>query len=277
MCIRDRGRVELHIGNPRYFAANGLPETVAETVAALEDEGKTSVIVAAARPFDGRGTTNQVPGSRGQVPGEERASLAPDSSAVTFLGVIALADRLRPDAPAGVRELKAAGVGRVIMLTGLDYPFGYVLVEPGFPETILTGVSTDTELMEQVAFLMLKVTGYVMAAAPFAVFGAIAYTVSLQGLGVLVDYSRLVGSFFLALFILWAVLIAAGFLVLGPRVFKLIWDVRAPGLIAFATASSEAAYPRLLEQLERHGVANRVVSFVLPLGYSFNLAGSMLY
>ena len=112
------GRVELHIGNPRYFAANGLPETVAETVAALEDEGKTSVIVAAARPFDGRGTTNQVPGSRGQVPGEERASLAPDSSAVTFLGVIALADRLRPDAPAVVRELKAAGVGRVIMLTG---------------------------------------------------------------------------------------------------------------------------------------------------------------
>ncbi|MBK7218995.1 MAG: heavy metal translocating P-type ATPase [Candidatus Promineofilum sp.] len=112
------GRVELHIGNPRYFAANGLPETVAETVAALEDEGKTSVIVAAARPFDGRGTTNQVPGSRGQVPGEERSSLAPDSSAVTFLGVIALADRLRPDAPAVVRELKAAGVGRVIMLTG---------------------------------------------------------------------------------------------------------------------------------------------------------------
>ena len=134
-----------------------------------------------------------------------------------------------------------------------------------------------TELMEQVAFLMLKVTGYVMAAAPLAVFGAIAYTVSLQGLGVIVDYSRLVGSFFLALFILWGVLLGAGFLVLGPRVFKLLWDVRAPGLIAFATASSEAAYPRLLEQLERHGVANRVVSFVLPLGYSFNLDGSMMY
>lgn len=134
-----------------------------------------------------------------------------------------------------------------------------------------------TDLMEQVAFLMLKVTGYVMAAAPFAVFGAIAYTVSLQGLGVIADYGRLVGTFFLALFILWAVLIAAGFVVLGPRVFRLIWDVRAPGLLAFATASSEAAYPRLLEQLERHGIANRVVSFVLPLGYSFNLDGSMMY
>ncbi len=134
-----------------------------------------------------------------------------------------------------------------------------------------------TELLEQVAFLMLKVTGYVMATAPFAVFGAIAYTVSLQGLEVIADYSRLVGTFFLALFILWAVLIGAGFLVLGPRVFRLMWDVRAPGLIAFATASSEAAYPRLLEQLERHGIANRVVSFVLPLGYSFNLDGSMMY
>jgi Na+/H+-dicarboxylate symporter len=134
-----------------------------------------------------------------------------------------------------------------------------------------------TEIMEQVAFLMLKVTGYVMAAAPLAVFGALAYTVSLQGLGVIADYGRLVGTFFLALFMLWALLIAVGFLILGPRVFKLIWDVRAPGLLAFATASSEAAYPRLLEQLERHGIANRVVSFVLPLGYSFNLDGSMMY
>jgi Na+/H+-dicarboxylate symporter len=131
--------------------------------------------------------------------------------------------------------------------------------------------------MEQVAFVMLKVTGYVMALAPLAVFGAIATTVSLQGLGVIGDYGRLVGTFFLALFVLWAILIAAGFIVLGPRVFKLIWDVRAPGLLAFATASSEAAYPRLLEQLERHGIANRVVSFVLPLGYSFNLDGSMMY
>lgn len=134
-----------------------------------------------------------------------------------------------------------------------------------------------TELLEQIAFLMLKVTGYVMATAPFAVFGAIAYTVSLQGLEVIADYSRLVGAFFLALLVLWAVLLTAGLVTLGPRVFRLLWDVRAPGLIAFATASSEAAYPRLLEQLERHGIANRVVSFVLPLGYSFNLDGSMMY
>ncbi len=134
-----------------------------------------------------------------------------------------------------------------------------------------------TEALEQGAEVMLKITGYVMAFAPFAVFAALANVIAVQGLGVLQDYARLVGSFFLALFVLWALLIAAGFFVLGPRVFKLIWDVRAPLLLAFSTASSEAAYPRLLDQLQRHGASNRVVSFVLPLGYSFNLDGSMMY
>ena len=134
-----------------------------------------------------------------------------------------------------------------------------------------------TELLEQGAFLMLKVTGYVMAAAPLAVFGALAAAIGTNGVEVIADYGRLVGTFFLALFVLWALLITAGFVVLGPRVFKLMAMVRAPGLLAFSTASSEAAYPRLLEQLERFGIANRVVSFVLPLGYSFNLDGSMMY
>lgn len=134
-----------------------------------------------------------------------------------------------------------------------------------------------TELMEQIAFVMLKVTGYVMAAAPAAVFAALAAVISTQGLEVIADYGRLVGSFFIALFILWAILILAGFVVLGPKVFSLLVFIRAPGLLAFSTASSEAAYPRLLEQLERFGIANRVVSFVLPLGYSFNLDGSMMY
>ncbi|MDZ4762280.1 MAG: dicarboxylate/amino acid:cation symporter [Alphaproteobacteria bacterium] len=134
-----------------------------------------------------------------------------------------------------------------------------------------------TDLLEQGAFVMLKVTGYVMAVAPVAVFAAVAVVISTRGLGVLGDYGKLVGSFFLALLVLWSILIAAGFVVLGPRVFRLMADVRAPLLLAFSTASSEAALPRLLEQLERHGVANRVASFVLPLGYSFNLDGSMMY
>ncbi len=120
------GRVELHIGNARYFDAyGGLAEPISAALAALEDEGKTSVIVAAAQLGDRRQATSEVPGSRFQVPGEERSSLAPspwplapDSPSLVILGLIALADQLRPDAPAVVRELKAAGVGRVIMLTG---------------------------------------------------------------------------------------------------------------------------------------------------------------
>lgn len=134
-----------------------------------------------------------------------------------------------------------------------------------------------TDLLEEGAFVMLKVTGYVMVLAPAAVFAAVANVVAQRGLGVVADYGQLVGSFFVALFVLWAVLIAAGFLFLGPRVFTLLRDVRAPALLAFSTASSEAALPRLMEQLQRHGVANRIVSFVLPLGYSFNLDGSMMY
>jgi len=134
-----------------------------------------------------------------------------------------------------------------------------------------------TELFEQGAEVMLKVTNFVMLLAPFAVFAALANVVSVQGLGVLADYGRLVGAFFFSLLVLWALLIAAGFVVLGPRVFQLIWDVRAPLLLAFSTASSEAAYPRLLERLEKHGASNRITSFVLPLGYSFNLDGSMMY
>jgi Na+/H+-dicarboxylate symporter len=134
-----------------------------------------------------------------------------------------------------------------------------------------------TDLLEQGAFVMLKITGYVMVLAPVAVFAAIANVVALKGLGVLTDYARLVGSFYVGILVLWTVLIAAGFVVLKGRVFSLIAGVREPLLIAFSTASSEAALPKLLERLERFGVANRVASFVVPLGYSFNLDGSMMY
>ncbi len=132
-------------------------------------------------------------------------------------------------------------------------------------------------LVEQVGQLMLKVTSYVMLFAPFAVFGAIAATVSTQGLGILATYAVFVGEFYSALSLLWAVIILAGFLVIGPRVFALVKSLREPLLLAFSTATSEAAYPLTLERLEAFGVSNRVASFVLPLGYSFNLDGSMIY
>jgi Na+/H+-dicarboxylate symporter len=132
-------------------------------------------------------------------------------------------------------------------------------------------------LMDAVGALMLRVTGYVMLVAPLAVFGALAATVTTEGIGVLSTYAAFVGGFYLALGLLWAVLIGAGFIAVGPRVFRLVRALRAPLLVAFATSTSEAAYPQTLDRLERFGVSSKVASFVLPLGYSFNLDGSMIY
>jgi Na+/H+-dicarboxylate symporter len=132
-------------------------------------------------------------------------------------------------------------------------------------------------LAEQVAAIMIKVTGYVMAFAPLAIFAALASTVATQGVGVLVGYAKFVGGFYVSLGLLWLAIIGAGFLIIRGRVKGLVGAVRDPALLAFSTASSEAAYPRLLESLERFGVSRRIASFVLPLGYSFNLDGAMMY
>jgi Na+/H+-dicarboxylate symporter len=132
--------------------------------------------------------------------------------------------------------------------------------------------------LEAVAQVMLKVTGYVMYAAPFAVFAAVAGSIATEGLAIVVTFGKFMGGFYLALAILWALLLGAGAAVIGvPRARRLLTAIREPFLITFATASSEASYPKLLEALEAYGVPNRIAAFVLPLGYSFNLDGSMMY
>ena len=131
--------------------------------------------------------------------------------------------------------------------------------------------------IEELSHIMLRVTGYVMAVAPVAVFAAMAAIVTTQGLGILWTYGKFMGQFYLGIFILWGLLALAGFLFLGPRVGRLIALIKEPILLAFSTASSEAAYPKTLEQLERFGASKKITSFVLPLGYSFNLDGSMMY
>ncbi|WBO22624.1 dicarboxylate/amino acid:cation symporter [Sphingomonas abietis] len=131
--------------------------------------------------------------------------------------------------------------------------------------------------IEALVAVMLKITDYVMRVAPIAVFAAIAHAVAINGAGIILTFGRFVGSFYLALAVLWAVLIGAGFVMLGGRARTLVRLIREPALLAFSTASSEAAYPRLLEALEAFGVPRRIASFVLPLGYSFNLDGSMIY
>ncbi|MBL8556875.1 MAG: dicarboxylate/amino acid:cation symporter [Phenylobacterium sp.] len=131
--------------------------------------------------------------------------------------------------------------------------------------------------VEQGATIMLKVTGYVMKTAPFAIFAALAASIATRGVEVIFTYAKFVGGFYLSLTILWGLLILAGVIIAGPRVLKLIGQIRAPTLLAFSTASSEAAYPRTLEELQKWGISRKVASFVLPLGYSFNLDGSMMY
>jgi Na+/H+-dicarboxylate symporter len=132
-------------------------------------------------------------------------------------------------------------------------------------------------MVEQVAAIMLKVTGYVMKTAPLAIFAALASTVATQGIEVMVTYAKFVGGFYLSLGVLWGLLVAAVVLIAGRRALKLMGAIRSPALLAFSTASSEAAYPRTLEELQKWGVSRKVASFVLPLGYSFNLDGSMMY
>ena len=133
------------------------------------------------------------------------------------------------------------------------------------------------DAVDGIAHIMLKVTGYVMQFAPLAVFAAVAGTIAKSGVGVLQTYGMFMAEFYLSIGVLWAILIFAGFLFLGRRVFKLISEVKEPTLLAFSTASSEAAFPKTLEGLERFGVRNRIAAFVLPIGYSFNLDGSMMY
>ncbi len=130
---------------------------------------------------------------------------------------------------------------------------------------------------EALASLMLRITDIVMRFAPLAVFGALAAVVAVQGLGVIRSYGVLVAEFYGALLLLWFVLIAVGALFLGPRIVALLRLIREPLLLSFSTASSEAGLPRLFEQLDRFGVPRRISGFILPLGYSFNLDGSMMY
>jgi Na+/H+-dicarboxylate symporter len=132
-------------------------------------------------------------------------------------------------------------------------------------------------LIDDLAHIMLKITSYVMLFAPIAVWAAITATVAKNGLGVLWKLIVFMGGFYLALAILWAILIAVGFIVLGPRYSHLLKLMREPLMLAFSTASSEAAYPKTLEGLNRFGASPRISAFVLPLGYSFNLDGTMMY
>lgn len=133
------------------------------------------------------------------------------------------------------------------------------------------------DMIEQLSHVMIRITGYVMKFAPFAVFAAMASAVANQGLGILLTYFKFMGSFYVALGVLWLLLVAVGYAFLHRRIFRLLREIKEAFFLSFATASSEAAYPKILDALDRFGVNRKISSFVMPLGYSFNLDGSMMY
>ena len=171
--------------------------------------------------------------------------------------------------PASIFEAMASN--EILPIVIFSVFFGVALTavgEKGKP--IVRGV-------EALVRVMLQVTDYVMRFAPFAVFTAVASALAERGPQIIMTLGKFVGSFYLGLIVLWAILIGAAFVIVGPRTRHLVRYIRDPVVLAFSTASSEAAYPRTLEALDRFGVPPRIASFVLPLGYSFNLDGSMMY
>ncbi|HAT32033.1 MAG TPA: dicarboxylate/amino acid:cation symporter [Janthinobacterium sp.] len=157
-----------------------------------------------------------------------------------------------------------------ILVFSLFFGFALAAVKSEHSKTIRA-------MVDELVGVMLKLTDYVMRAAPLGVFAAMAAVVTTQGFAVLTIYAKLMGGFFFGLALLWALLIGVGYLFLRGAVFDLLRALKEPIMLAFSTASSEAAYPKMMEQLEKFGVNPRITGFVLPLGYSFNLDGSMMY
>ena len=132
--------------------------------------------------------------------------------------------------------------------------------------------------LDKTSHIILKMVNYVMKFAPIGVFGAIAAVFAVRDLNELIfTYTKFFGAFLVGIGSLWFVLLLIGFLFLKKRIITLLKRITSPLIIAFGTTSSEAVFPKLTEELERFGIKDKIVSFMLPLGYSFNLDGSMMY
>jgi Na+/H+-dicarboxylate symporter len=166
---------------------------------------------------------------------------------------------------------EAMANNEILQIVVFSMFFGVALAALGEKGKILVAA------IDQLSHVMLKITGYVMKLAPLAVMAAMAATVAVNGLAILLKFAVFMGDFYLSLFLLWVLLASAGLLFLGQRVFKLLVLIKEAFMLSFATASSEAAYPKILDALDRFGVKRKISSFVMPMGYSFNLDGSMMY
>jgi Na+/H+-dicarboxylate symporter len=204
-------------------------------------------------------------------PGDNLNLPLPDVGAATNLKVasLSLKDFVTHLVPSSI--FKAMADNEILQIVIFSLFFGVACAALGDrAHTIVHGI-------EELSHVILKLTGYIMGLAPLAVFASMAAIVTTQGLGILVTYGKFVVEFYVGLLLLWCLLVLVGFGFFGRHIFRLIGLVREPFLLAFSTASSEAAYPKMMEALVRFPVTRKIVSFVLPMGYSFNLDGSMMY
>lgn len=206
------------------------------------------------------------------TPGKALSLPLPDANAATNLATssLNLKDFITHVFPTSI--VQAMATNEILQILVFSVFFGLALAS--FKNSL---AKSTASMIDELVHIMLRITDYVMRFAPLGVFAAIAAVITTQGIGVLVSYGYFIASFYLGLAVLWLVLIAAGTAVLGRSLFHLLKLLRQPMLLAFSTASSEAAFPKTLEQLMRFGVKERISGFVLPLGYSFNLDGSMMY
>jgi Na+/H+-dicarboxylate symporter len=167
--------------------------------------------------------------------------------------------------------IEAMATNEILQLVVFSIFFGIATTAIGEKGTVVV------KALDSVAHIILKMVGYVMAFAPLGVFGALAAVIAVKGLEVFKFYGLYLFYFLIGIALLWAILLSVGYLILGKRLATLLRRISQPLLIAFSTTSSEAVFPKLTEELERFGCNEKIVSFILPLGYSFNLDGSMMY
>lgn len=237
----------------------------------------------------------------GRVGGKALLWFISASLASLLLGML-LVNLFKPGAVIDLSNADAAGAKDLLGKTHDSFSLGK-FVEHVFPKSVIEAMATNEILqlvvfsiffgvataamgekakvvvkaLDAVAHVILKMVGYVMNFAPLGVFGAIAAVIATNGLQVFEFYGKYLLYFLLGIMALWVVLLTVGFLILKKRLPSLLRHIAQPLLIAFSTTSSEAVFPKLTEELERFGCKDKIVSFILPLGYSFNLDGSMMY
>ena len=237
----------------------------------------------------------------GRVGGKALLWFISASLASLLLGML-LVNLFKPGAVIALSNADAAGAKDLLGKTHDSFSLGK-FVEHVFPKSVIEAMATNEILqlvvfsiffgvataamgekakvvvkaLDAVAHVILKMVGYVMNFAPLGVFGAIAAVIATNGLQVFEFYGKYLLYFLLGIIALWVVLLTVGFLILKKRLPSLLRHIAQPLLIAFSTTSSEAVFPKLTEELERFGCKDKIVSFILPLGYSFNLDGSMMY